>query len=208
MTVNWKFIPGFEESYEVSDTGEVRSCDRVSGGRKYVGKTLRPSTSKRGYKRVNLHKGGAAPRTYTVHTAVLEAFVGPRPEGLVCRHLDGDPSNNKVGNLEWGTPTENMLDKARHGTDHQRSKTECPLGHRLIEPNLQARKLLEGWRGCKACHQAQSDQYNGSSLTFKELADMRYFMVMTGRVFKFGTRRGLELEMFKKAQEWKGVDEP
>jgi hypothetical protein len=51
-----------------------------------------------------------------IHRLVLESFSGPCPEGMECRHLDGDPSNNRLGNLAWGTRVENMADKARHGT--------------------------------------------------------------------------------------------
>lgn len=51
-----------------------------------------------------------------VHRVVLEAFVGPCPEGMQCRHLDGDKSNCKLSNLAWGTPLENSDDKFLHGT--------------------------------------------------------------------------------------------
>jgi hypothetical protein len=47
---------------------------------------------------------------------VLEAFVGPRPQGAQCRHLDGDAKNNRAENLRWGTQAENEADKRRHGT--------------------------------------------------------------------------------------------
>lgn len=51
-----------------------------------------------------------------VHAAVCEAFHGPRPPGLVVRHLNGDCRDNRACNLEWGTRRENELDKFRHGT--------------------------------------------------------------------------------------------
>jgi hypothetical protein len=51
-----------------------------------------------------------------VHRLVLEAFVGPCPEGMECRHLDGDPANNRLENLRWGTHRENAADQVRHGT--------------------------------------------------------------------------------------------
>jgi hypothetical protein len=55
--------------------------------------------------------------TRKVHRLVLEAFVGPCPEGMCCRHLDGNPLNNRLGNLRWGTGRENWEDKIRHGRD-------------------------------------------------------------------------------------------
>jgi hypothetical protein len=51
-----------------------------------------------------------------VHRLVLEAFVGPCPAGMVCRHLDGNPANNRPENLCWGTVAENVADQFRHGT--------------------------------------------------------------------------------------------
>ena len=51
-----------------------------------------------------------------VHRLVLEAFAGPCPEGMQCRHLDGNPGNNSLENLKWGTPKENSEDTLRHGT--------------------------------------------------------------------------------------------
>jgi hypothetical protein len=57
-------------------------------------------------------------RTYSrfVHRLVLEAFVGPCPEGMECCHYDGNPLNNHLGNLRWDTHKNNEADKRRHGT--------------------------------------------------------------------------------------------
>lgn len=55
-------------------------------------------------------------RPHRVHRLILEAFVGPCPLGMQCRHKDGDRTNNSLSNLAWGTPKENTTDKFRHGT--------------------------------------------------------------------------------------------
>ena len=47
-------------------------------------------------------------KTYKVHSLVCEAFNGPRPEGLVCCHVDEDWRNNLPSNLEWGTQRDNL----------------------------------------------------------------------------------------------------
>ncbi len=57
-------------------------------------------------------KGKAA----LVHRLMLEAFVGPCPPGMQCRHIDGNPANNRIENLAWGTRSENVMDAVRHGT--------------------------------------------------------------------------------------------
>jgi hypothetical protein len=70
-----------------------------------------------GYNQYGLSSGG---KQYfrLAHRLVLEAFVGPCPEGMECRHLDGDTQNNHVSNLRWGTKKENYEDKRLHGTDN------------------------------------------------------------------------------------------
>lgn len=37
---------------------------------------------------------------------------------MECRHLDGNPANNRLSNLKWGTKVENESDKRRHGTSN------------------------------------------------------------------------------------------
>lgn len=51
-----------------------------------------------------------------MHRLMLETFIGPCPEGMECRHLDGSRTNNRLDNLEWGTFTQNQEDKKKHGT--------------------------------------------------------------------------------------------
>lgn len=56
------------------------------------------------------------PRVNYVHRLVLEAFVGPCPEGMECCHNDGNATNNQIENLRWDTHQSNMLDRTSHGT--------------------------------------------------------------------------------------------
>lgn len=52
-----------------------------------------------------------------LHRLLLYVFRGPaQKKGMVTRHLDGNPSNNRIDNLAWGTPAENWNDKRKHGT--------------------------------------------------------------------------------------------
>lgn len=54
-----------------------------------------------------------------VQRIVLTTFVASCPTGMQCRHLDGNPTNNHVLNLAWGTRSENEQDKLLHGTDNR-----------------------------------------------------------------------------------------
>ncbi len=67
---------------------------------------------------VGLSLHGKATSMY-VHSLVLRVFVGPCPDGMECRHLDGNPTNNRLENLEWATYQINQQDRAKHGTSNR-----------------------------------------------------------------------------------------
>jgi HNH endonuclease/NUMOD4 motif-containing protein len=146
----WRPVVGYEGSYEVSDHGTIRSIDRIvmRNGRpnRLRGQLLRPGRQKSGHRFVNLPG-----RNHRVHRLVLAAFVGPCPRGLEGCHENGDPSDNRLSNLRWGTHTSNNRDKQRHGTDPWRNRIVCPRGHPLVEPNLILGKVRRGHRQCLAC---------------------------------------------------------
>jgi hypothetical protein len=113
--------------YRVSRGGEVQS--RWS---RTVYKTLtetwlplKPVRSGR-YLTVNL-SDGVRKRHRPIHRLVLEAFVGLCPEGLICCHFDGDPTNNRVENLRWDTYQSNSDDMLRHGTRLMGSQNHAKL---------------------------------------------------------------------------------
>ncbi len=96
------------KDYLISDKGYVYSLK--TGGMRPIKRYLNIN----GYYNVNLYCEGIRQLRY-VHTMVLETFVSPRPEGLECRHLDGNPLNNHISNLTWGTRSENLRDRGKHG---------------------------------------------------------------------------------------------
>lgn len=144
----WRAVPGREGEYEVSSEGRVRSLDRqvhITNGRSRFshGRVLRASLRK-GYLRVRLGKG----KDHPVHRLVMETFVGPRPDGMVILHGNGDPLDNRLANLRYGSISANVLDEVRHGTHHEARKTHCPKGHPYSPENTQVKK---GKRYCRTC---------------------------------------------------------
>lgn len=104
MNEIWKNIPGYGGKYEVSDQGRVRSYAR---GAAHV---LAPGRMSGGHLSVALGRGN----TRTVHSLVMETFVGPVPPGKEVRHLDGEHFNNRLKNLEYATRSRNGQDKKHH----------------------------------------------------------------------------------------------
>lgn len=98
------------DRYEVSDLGRVRSVDVRLGGR-----VLKQELTDR-YPRVCLMTPEGKKITRRVHVLVLEAFKGPRPVGQVGRHLDDNPLNCVLSNLEWGTHKQNAEDRKATGS--------------------------------------------------------------------------------------------
>lgn len=106
--VKVRTIPGFPD-YAVTTAGDIFSFKRKTPLR------LRARvSSSTGYPGVSLCRHGQI-HSITVHAAVASAFIGPRPEGQVVRHLDGNPENCTLSNLSYGTYAENEDDKQRHG---------------------------------------------------------------------------------------------
>lgn len=142
----WLPIPGYEGKYEVSSLGRVRS--RARDGEPYI-RRLRAGT--RGYLNVTLFQDGRH-ECHAVHALVLLAFHGPRSEGMVTRHLDGNTSNNVVANLTYGTQAENIADQMSHGTHSRAFRTECRRGHPYTPENTYMRPG-SGARQCRTCSQ-------------------------------------------------------
>lgn len=112
----WLPVVGMEGLYEVSSMGRVRSLlfrNRVCIKSRI--KIIKPTLTKKGYHRVCLRRVGEKRQVY-VHTLVIEAFVGPKPEGKECAHQNGIKTDNTPGNLIWKTHKENQHDQFRHGT--------------------------------------------------------------------------------------------
>lgn len=165
----WVPVVGWEGLYEVSDHGRVRSLDRMvttSGTRPYTyfkaGRMLRLSPVTRNhYPTVPLSRDGVTVTTY-VHRLVLEAFVGPCPEGMRCCHWDDVGSNNHLSNLRWDTQVNNGLDMTRNGNNHHANKFQCINGHRFTAENT--RLYGNGWRRCRQCvrdeYHRRKDKHN------------------------------------------------
>ena len=110
--MNWLSIKNYEGLYEVSDTGEVRSVDRVlldtnQKERFFKGKLICQTLNVQvAYKQVSLWKNNKKINLF-VHRLVAEAFISNPSNKPEVNHKDGNRQNNHVSNLEWATSKEN-----------------------------------------------------------------------------------------------------
>lgn len=171
----WAAVPGTTH-LEVSTHGRARSVARtvidINGKqRRYRSNMRKMSVNPRGG-HLQLGKDGF------VHRLVARTFIGPCPPGLEVRHKDGDPTNNHVDNLEYGTRAQNMQDRVKHGNNPHINKTHCPRNHPLEEPNLVSetrfKKKGRTYRSCLACSRAYYVLEKFPDLTLKEASDIAY----------------------------------
>lgn len=108
----WKPIPGFEEKYEISNKGRIRSIDRSVLLKKGIlqfrkGKIIKLNSNTKGYLFSNLYCKGKHKPAYP-HRLVAESFINNPNRLPEVNHIDGNKQNNTVNNLEWVTREENI----------------------------------------------------------------------------------------------------
>lgn len=168
----WKDIAGYENLYQVSNLGRVKSLPRivtytrVSNGKKqkivshHKGRIMALPINGEGYIHVPITRGN----NMRVHRLVAEAFI-PNPEGKpFINHIDGDKTNNRASNLEWCTNSENQ----RHAIDvlgrkpgaYQNKAIRCVETGEIFE---NSQKAANGDRGTANNIRAVANHYKGRS---------------------------------------------
>jgi hypothetical protein len=148
--VQYRLVVGHPD-YRVGGNGSVwskktRGCKCRGRGARWVTDgpwtLLDAADNGRGYRSVNIDG-----KTRKVHQLVLEAFVGPRPPGMECRHLNDVKSDNRLENLAWGSHKKNGEDMARLGRS---ARGERHPKARLTEDDIRAirRRRANGERVC------------------------------------------------------------
>ena len=145
----WMDIPGWK-GYKASLDGQIMSVK--DGEPKIITQRIDPST---GRLRVDLYQDGFCKRI-PVHRLIALAFLGEPEPGMHVCHNDGNPLNNRLGNLRYDTPKANAQDSITHGTHVSiaiAARTHCNRGHEFTPDNIYWRKGRNGktYRQCKRC---------------------------------------------------------
>lgn len=183
MSEIWKWISGFEGLYKISNKGRVKSFHR----KKKKGKIL-SANNKSGYKKINLSKNGKC-YSIRIHRLVAEAFI-PNPENKSqINHLDMNKSNNKVENLEWVTPAENV----RHAVKNKPEMIESLINYNKYEkPRTVQQLTMDGEvvaEYCNAQEAARETDVCGRSILMvankKEYSPGKHRKQAGGFIWKF-----------------------
>lgn len=123
---NWRVLPS-REKFEVSDLGKVRTITKrivMKNGRTMTkkGRILKEKKNKKGYPEIRLYEKRNISITQTVHKLVMLTFVGLRPEGLQVNHKNGIKTDNRLVNLEYVTPSDNIKHAYRLGLQSRKGE--------------------------------------------------------------------------------------
>lgn len=153
----WRPVPGYEGRYEVSNEGRVRSFLFSRDG-----KLMKLAICNTGYFRVRLQFKKTAS---FVHRLVAQAFI-PNPAQLPCvNHIDGNPLNNAVTNLEWITYSDNMRHSWRKLQSYKNRVAVCPRGEGNPNAKLntdQVREIRSTYAQGGTTHLALAKQFGVS----------------------------------------------
>lgn len=115
----WRDIKGYEGLYQVSNFGRVKSIMfRNNICKKNREKIIKISTSNKNRQYVMLYKNGKR-KNLTVHRLVAQEFIPNIEELPEVNHIDGNPQNNNVCNLEWCTKTYNEWHAYHNGLNEK-----------------------------------------------------------------------------------------
>ena len=190
----WKDVVGYEGYYQVSNTGIVRSVDRLiskSNGINQLrrGKVKSQMLNADGYYAVKLSKRGKD-KTLRVHTIVAEAFLNKPSNTHEVNHKDFNRTNNNISNLEWVTHRENVAHtvaaKRHFGAKRDLSGSNNPnYGNR----KLHARYLKDPALALEK--QSRPGSQNGRSVSIK--------LTVGGASYIFGCIKDCAQYMIKNA---------
>jgi hypothetical protein len=105
----WKDINDYESIYQINQKGDLKSLKRKTTGTfTSIDKLIRKDLNKKGYYTYTLCKNGKSQRKL-LHRLLAKAFI-PNPNNYPCvNHIDGNPLNNDLSNLEWCTYSYNTI---------------------------------------------------------------------------------------------------
>lgn len=146
----WVYIEGYNNFYQVSNLGRVRSVDRIvthkRGPRRRKGQIIAPVMHNKGYPMAGLTFKGKK-KNIKIHRLVAQSFIpNPRNKPQV-NHIDGNKLNNIVTNLEWVDNKENMAHATSLGLKRKNRGLESKNMKLCLEDIIKIRELYQSTLG-------------------------------------------------------------
>lgn len=130
----WKDVKNYEGLYQCSNLGRIKSLGNGKSGNSKE-RILKQEKNKYGYYQIRLCKDGKR-KMYFVHRLVCSAFL-PNPQNLpFVNHIDENPSNNTIENLEFCTAKYNN----NYGKHNER--VAKALSKPILQFNKQGTKII------------------------------------------------------------------
>lgn len=175
-TIQWLPVVGFEDSYEVSNNGQVRSKDRwvlyKHGGKRFwPSVTISQWVPKNGYPSVTLKQNDVG-YNKMIHRLVAEAFI-PNPDRMPqVNHKDNIKTNNLVDNLEWCDQSQNIrhaydngFHKSKGGT-HYNAKPVIDHATNKYYPTLKEAAEAAGYTPTELCRMLKGQTTNRTKMRY------------------------------------------
>lgn len=140
----WKDIKNYEGLYQVSNLGRVKRISYHHGSSGTIihkEKILKPILNKKnGYLYYGLSNNGL--KSFRAHKLVLNTF-NPN-EGMQINHKNGNKQDNRLINLEWCTPKENIQHAYKNGLAKARRNEKNSLSKKVGQFDLDG-NLIRVW---------------------------------------------------------------
>lgn len=157
----WKDIKNYENLYQVSSLGQVRSLPRTTT----TGRILKQNKS-RFYKTVCLSKENKF-ESVSVHRLVAKHFIENPENKAYVNHIDGNKFNNEASNLEWTTPSENKLHAVKNGF------TSTPKGEKHWASKVTEKQVIEIRQQRNKPLKVLADKYKVSVQTVSDIINRK-----------------------------------
>lgn len=148
----WKDLKEYENLYQISNLGRVKSLQRRKSNYNQKGftgtfkliqeKILKPKVDRKGYLYVQLYKNGKS-KMFKVHRLVAQTFIPNLRNKPQVNHKDGNKQNNFIDNLEWCTNTENQKHAWKIGLQKSRFSKNNSKAKKVMQYDLQGNFIRE-----------------------------------------------------------------
>jgi len=143
----WQVINGCH-NYSISNFGRVKRNEHYYKAKNnrnvFLHERLLLPNSNNGYLYVSILYSNKY-KYPSIHRLVAEHFIPNTENKPQVNHIDFDRTNNKVENLEWVTPRENVLHNKKHNRHGYKSKSVINIKNKNIFRSIKEIRLIENW---------------------------------------------------------------